>query len=64
MSAKPPEHGARRSLSRRESIERSHRIDAEAFYWLLDGLVIDDAKVFNDKLQEWGVRPQRAPDVL
>lgn len=34
-------------------VERSHRIDAEEFYRLLDGVVIDDAQVFNDKLQEW-----------
>ena len=34
-------------------VERSHRIDAEEFYGLLDGAVIDDAKVFNNKLQEW-----------
>ena len=34
-------------------VERSHRIDAEEFYRLLDGAVIDDAKVFNDKLREW-----------
>jgi len=34
-------------------VERSHRIDAEEFYRLLDGAVIDDAKVFNNKLQEW-----------
>jgi len=34
-------------------VERSHRIDAEEFYALLDGLVIDDAKVFNNKLREW-----------
>ena len=34
-------------------VERSHRIDAEEFYALLDGLVIDDAKVFNTKLREW-----------
>jgi transposase InsO family protein len=33
--------------------ERSHRIDAEEFYRLLDGVIIDDAQVFNDKLQEW-----------
>ncbi|WP_415623357.1 integrase core domain-containing protein, partial [Mycobacterium simiae] len=33
--------------------ERSHRIDAEEFYALLDGVVIDDAKVFNNKLREW-----------
>lgn len=34
-------------------VERSHRIDAEEFYRLLDGVVIDNAQVFNDKLQEW-----------
>ncbi|MEE2852444.1 MAG: IS481 family transposase [Actinomycetota bacterium] len=34
-------------------VERSHRIDAEEFYALLDGVVIDDAKVFNNKLREW-----------
>ena len=34
-------------------VERSHRIDAEEFYRLLDGAVIDDANVFNDKLQQW-----------
>jgi transposase InsO family protein len=34
-------------------VERSHRIDAEEFYRLVEGVVIDDAKVFNDKLQEW-----------
>ncbi len=34
-------------------VERSHRIDAEEFYRLLEGVVIDDAKVFNNKLQEW-----------
>jgi transposase InsO family protein len=34
-------------------VERSHRIDAEEFYRLLDGVVIDDSKVFNKKLQEW-----------
>jgi hypothetical protein len=33
-------------------IDRSHRIDSEEFYRLLDGTVIDDAKVFNNKLQE------------
>jgi len=52
-------------------VERSHRIDAEECYALLDGLVIDDAKVFNNKLREWGLlqlrspprRPQR-PDTL
>ena len=34
-------------------VERSHRIDAEEFYRLLDGVVIDDTKLFNDKLPEW-----------
>jgi hypothetical protein len=34
-------------------VERSHRIDAEEFYQLLDGVVIDDTEVFNDKLREW-----------
>jgi transposase InsO family protein len=34
-------------------VERSHRIDAEEFYRMLDGVVIDDTNLFNDKLQEW-----------
>ena len=34
-------------------VERSHRIDAEEFYRLLEGVVIDDARVLNDKLREW-----------
>ena len=34
-------------------VERSHRIDAEEFYRLLKGVVIDDAQLFNAKLQEW-----------
>lgn len=34
-------------------VERSHRIDDEEFYRMLDGVMIDDAKVFNDKLREW-----------
>jgi transposase InsO family protein len=34
-------------------VERSHRIDAEEFYRLLDGVVIDDANVFNQRLEEW-----------
>lgn len=34
-------------------VERSHRIDAEEFYRLLDGVMIDDTKLFNDKLAEW-----------
>jgi transposase len=34
-------------------VERSHRIDAEEFYRLLDGVVIDDVNVFNTRLKEW-----------
>ncbi len=34
-------------------VERSHRIDSEEFYRLLEGQVIDDARLFTDKLQEW-----------
>jgi transposase InsO family protein len=34
-------------------VERSHRIDAEEFYRMLKGVVIDDTKLFNVRLQEW-----------
>jgi transposase InsO family protein len=34
-------------------VERSHRIDDEEFYRMLAGVVIDDAQIFNAKLQEW-----------
>jgi transposase InsO family protein len=34
-------------------VERSHRIDADEFYRLLDGVVLDDARLFTTKLQEW-----------
>jgi transposase InsO family protein len=34
-------------------VERSHRIDNEEFYRMLDGVVVDDAEFFNEKLQEW-----------
>ena len=34
-------------------VERSHRIDAEEFYRLLDGVVLGDLGAFNDKLKEW-----------
>lgn len=34
-------------------VERSHRIDNEEFYRLLDGVVIEDTEMFNDKLDEW-----------
>jgi transposase InsO family protein len=35
-------------------VERSHRIDAEEFYRMLDGVVIDDTGLFNVRLKEWG----------
>jgi transposase InsO family protein len=34
-------------------VERSHRIDEEEFYRMLEGVVIDDTRLFNDRLQEW-----------
>jgi hypothetical protein len=34
-------------------VERSHRIDADEFYRLLDGVVIDDTGLFNERLREW-----------
>ena len=34
-------------------VERSHRIDENEFYRMLDGVVIDDTELFNDRLQEW-----------
>jgi transposase InsO family protein len=34
-------------------VERSHRIDQEEFYCLLEGVVIEDVGGFNHKLQEW-----------
>lgn len=34
-------------------VERSHRIDGEEFYRMLDGVVVDDTGLFNEKLQEW-----------
>lgn len=52
-------------------MERSHRIDAEEFYRMLSGVVIDDTKLFNEKLQEIGSvlqppasRSFRRPDAL
>ena len=33
-------------------MERSHRIDSEEFYRLLEGQVIDDPNLFSEKLQE------------
>jgi transposase InsO family protein len=34
-------------------VERSHRIDNEEFYRILDGIVIDQAELVNNKLQKW-----------
>jgi transposase InsO family protein len=34
-------------------VERSHRIDSEEFYRLLEGEVIDDARLFETRLHEW-----------
>ena len=34
-------------------VERSHRIDAEESYRLLNGVVIDDAGLFSGRLREW-----------
>jgi transposase InsO family protein len=34
-------------------VERSHRIDGEESYRQLQGVVIDDTKLLNDKLAEW-----------
>jgi transposase InsO family protein len=47
-------------------VERSHWIDAEEFYRQLNGVLIDDARVFNDKLQEWQdfYNYRRPPDSL
>ncbi len=34
-------------------VERSHRIDQEEFYPLLQGVVINDTGIFNEKLRKW-----------
>jgi transposase InsO family protein len=34
-------------------VERSHRIDQDEFYRMLDGVVIDDTELFNERLKEW-----------
>jgi transposase InsO family protein len=34
-------------------VERSHRIDAEEFYRMLEGVAIDGMELFDDHLQEW-----------
>jgi len=34
-------------------VERSHRIDEDEFYRMLEGVLIDDTDLFNEKLKEW-----------
>ena len=34
-------------------VERSHRIDDEEFYRMLEGVVVDDTQLLNTKLREW-----------
>jgi hypothetical protein len=34
-------------------VERSHRIDREEFCRMLEGVVIDDTELINDRLAEW-----------
>ncbi len=34
-------------------VERSYRIDEEEFYRMLNGVVIYDTNLFNEKLIEW-----------
>lgn len=35
------------------NVERSHRIDAEEFHRVFEGITIDDTGLFNTKPQEW-----------
>jgi transposase InsO family protein len=48
-----PNLGASRTPRLNGKVERSHRIDEEESYRMLDGVVIDDTELFNDRLQEW-----------
>lgn len=34
-------------------VERSHRIDNDEFYRLLDGVLVDDSRVLNQRLEQW-----------
>jgi len=34
-------------------VERSHRVDGEKFYRMLEGILIDDTGLFNAKLRGW-----------
>jgi hypothetical protein len=42
-------------------VELSRRIDAEEFYRMLEGVVIDDTDLFDDRLQEWIQAARRTP---
>jgi hypothetical protein len=42
-------------------VERSHRIDQEEFYQMLEGVVIDDTELFNDRLPGVGGLLQLQP---
>ena len=43
-------------------VERSHRIDADEFYRLLEGVVIDDTGLFSERLREWEDYCARRPE--
>jgi hypothetical protein len=45
-------------------VERSHRIDAEEFYQLLDGVVIGDTKVFGDGAPSFVLEGLAHPDAV
>jgi transposase InsO family protein len=36
-----------------DKVERSHRIDADEFWRLLDGIVVDDTGPFTERLRAW-----------
>ena len=42
-------------------VERSHRIDDEEFYRQLNGIVVDNTELFNQRLQEMGALLQLRP---
>ncbi len=50
-SSPAPQPDARRQSG--QTVRIGARIDAEEFYRLLEGQVIDDTNLFSQKLQEW-----------
>jgi hypothetical protein len=68
LAVPPPGQGHRPRLHQPRTprlngkVERSHRIDAEEFYRLLDGVVIDDAKILNTESSS--VESLETPSVL